>query len=435
MAVSQEKPVKANKQCQIKQKKGKNRKNKPPSNEEENPAVNRKETCAVIESIPSGKSVKKFSGKSVKKPSGKSVKKLSGKSVKKKRAVPKKENVSEQGDVTDKVLNGVEGDLVDNLGQNETADDPPRMKKKKTGENKGTHSENEGEEELVISTSVIDQALETESAEAGQNSPTQERKKNKGNNPGTNLDDTKTVCINGDDANVKNKVYKRKRVVENGKAKKKRKIKGNGAISIVKESVNAKADSDKSTGGTQNDDKVGPHEKNNDEPETKKRKKMKLKIKRTDKENDELIKKSDESEDVVETCQLEPATFEDQESQKKYTRLKLLGGNKKGSDKKKLGKKLKVKKSDQSSDKQAEDEEAPPAKLAMSKIQERLLTIALESPEGLGFGNEGGNGNTYRKKFNFDFKDQDSFIKISHGDGILMIDPTVSKSIKFSDDD
>ena len=428
MAVSQEKPVKANKQCQIKQKKGTKRKNKPPSNEETNPAVNRKETCAVIESIPSRKSVKKFSGKSVKKPSGKS--------VRKKCAVKKKENVSKQGGVTNKVLNGVDGDLVDNLGQNETADEPPRKKMKKKGENKETHSESKGKEERVNSTSVIDQALETESAVAEQTNPTQKRKKKKGNNPGTNLDDTKTVCINGDDANVKSKVYKRKRVVVNGKAKKKGQRKVNGANSEVKESVNAKADSDKSTGGTQNDDKVGPHEGNNDEPETKKKKKMKLKINCTDKENDELNKKKDkESEEAVKTGQWETATFENKESQKKQTCIKLLGGNKKRSDKKKLGKKLKVKKGDQSSDKQAEDEEAPPAKLAMSKIQERLLTIALESPDGLGFGNEGGNGNKYRKKFNFDFKDQDAFIKISHGDGILMIDPTVSKSIKFSDDD
>ena len=428
MAVSQEKPVEANKQCQIKQKKGTKRKNTPPSNEEANPAVNRKETCAVIEGIPSGKSVKKFSGKSVKKPSGKS--------VKKKRAVQKKENVSEQGGVTDKVLNGVEGELVDNLSQNETADDPPRKKKKKKGENKGTHSENKGEEERVNSTSVIDQALETESAEARQTNPTQKRKKKKGNNPGTNLDDNKAVCVNGDDANVESKVFKRKRLVENGKTKKKRKIKGKCANSEVKESVSAKADSDKSTGGMQNDDKVGPHEGNNDEPETKKRKKTKLKINCTDKENDELNKKSDKkSEEAVKTGQWETATFENKESQKKQTCIKLLGGNKKRSDKKKLGKKLKVKKGDQSSDKQTEDEDAPPAKLAMTKIQERLLTIALESPDGLGFGNEGGNGNTYRKKFNFDFKDQDSFIKISHGDGILMIDPTVSKSIKFSDDD
>ena len=225
-------------------------------------------------------------------------------------------------------------------------------------------------------------------------------------------------------------------MVENGKAKKKGQRKVNGANSEEKESVNAKADSDKSTGGTQNDDKVGPHEGNNDEPETKKRKKMKLKIKCTDKENDELNKKNDkESEEAVKTGQWETATFENKESQKKQTCIKLLGGNKKRSDKKKLGKKLKVKKGDQSSDKQTEDEDVPPAKLAMSKIQERLLTIALESPDGLGFGNEGGNGNKHRKQFNFDFKDQDSFIKISHGDGILMIDPTVSKSIKFSDDD
>ena len=401
MAVSQEQPVETNK---IKQKKGKKRKNKPPSNEETNPAVNRKDTCAVIESIPSGKSVKK------------------------KCAVQENENISERYGVIDKVLNGVEGDLRDNLGQNETADEPPRKKKKRKGENKG-------EGELVNSTSVIDQALEKESAEAGQTNPTQKkkRKKNKGNNPGTNLDDTKTVCVNGDDANVNRKVYEGDSVVENGKDKKKRKRKGNGANSEVKE-----PDSDKSTGGTQNDDTVGSQEQNNDEPETKKRKKMKSKKKRADKENNELIKKSDKSEEAVSTGQCETATFENKESQKKYTCIKFLGANKKGSDQKKLGKKVKVKKGDQ------QDEDAPPAKLAMSKIQERLLTIALESHNekasslnkdqgvDLGFEKEGGDGNKYQKKFNSDFKNQNSF---SHKQGKLHIDTTASKSVKFSDDD
>ena len=408
MAVSQEKPVETNK---IKQKKAKKRKNKPPSNEETNPAVDRKDTSAVLEPIPSGKSVKK------------------------KRAVQENENISEPCGVTDKVLNGVEGDLVGNLGQNETADEPPRKKKKRKEEKKG-------EEERVNSTSVIDQALETESAEAGQTSPSQKkkRKKNKGNNPGTNLDDTKTVCVNADDADASSKEYKGERVVENVKAKKKGQRKGNGANSEVKE-----PDFYKSAGGTQNGDRVGPQEQNNDEPETKKRKKMKSNKKRTDKENNELIKKSDiESEEAVKNGQLETPTFEDKESQKKYTCIKFLGGNKKGSDQQKLAKKLKVKKGDQSSDKQAEDEEAPPAKLVMSKIQERLLTIALESQNekassfnkdqgvDLGFEKEGGDGNKYQKNFNSDFKNQNSF---SHQQGKLRIDTTASKSVKFSDDD
>ena len=405
MAVSQEQPVEANK---IKQKKGKKRKNKPHSNEETNPVVDRKDTCAVVEPIPSGKSVKK------------------------KGSVQEKENISEQCGVIDKVLNGVEGDLGDNVGQNETADEPPRKKKRRKIKNKETHSENKGEEERVNSTSVIDQALETESV--GQTSPPQKkkRKKNKGNKSGTNLDDTKTACVNGDDANVNSKVYKGDSVVENGKAKKKRKRKGNGANSEVKESVNAKADSDKSTGDTQNDDEVGLHEGNNDEPETKERKKKKSKKKRTHKENDELKKSDKELEEVVHTGQWETATFEDKERQKKF--IKLLGGNKKGSDTKKLGKKFK----------KGEDEDAPPAKLAMSKIQERFFTNALESQYekalsfnknrgvGLGFENKGGDGNKYQKKFSSDLKNQNSF---SHQQGKLRIDITASKSVKFSDDD
>ena len=396
-------PVEANKK---KQKRGKKRKNKLPNNEETNPTVNRKDTCAVIENIPSGMSVKK------------------------KRAFQEKESISEQCSVTDKVLNGVEEDLVDNFGQNETADDPPRKKKKRKRENKETHSENKGEEEWVNSTSVIDQALETESIEKTSPPQKKKRKKNKGNNPGTNLDDTTTVCVNGDDTN--SKVNKGESVVENGKAKKKkkRKRKGKGANSEVKESVGAKADSDKSTGGTQTDDKV-------DEPETKKRKKKKSKKKRTHKENDELVKKSDkESEEVIQTGQWGTATFEDKERQKKF--IKLLGGNKKGSDKKKLGKKYKK------GDKQADNEEAPPAKLAMSKIQERFFTNALESQYekalsfnknrgvGLGFENEGSDGNKYQKKFSSDFKNQNSF---SHQQSKLHIDITASKSVKFSDDD
>ena len=80
----------------------------------------------------------------------------------------------------------------------------------------------------------------------------------------------------------------------------------------------------------------------------------------------------------------------------------------------------------------------------MSKIQERFFTNALESQYekalsfnknrgvGLGFENNGGDGNKYQKKFSSDLKNQNSF---SHQQGKLRIDITASKSVKFSDDD
>ena len=372
----------------------------------------------------------------------------------KKHVVVEKENTTVDCAEVDKTK--ISSDIIDGSCLIESSNGKSKKGKKRKRERKETFTEYNNCEGESCSASLISSGLtgETPDMDIGV-SPRKKRKgKNKERIKENNLITNEMKTVNADVVSVQTD----NECIEKLKSKRKKKPKRTKDTSIVTE-VNDSIDASacKDSGSSPQDAEKNSENINKQDVENKKRKKMKLKKKHKSKETDEdertsfetvcdnkkhrnkhekknnQVIKFEEGKPVssetngVAVGQWQTADFEDSDRQNKF--FKLLGGYKKGCDKNLLGNKFSIgcsnglqSKMSKGSPPQGKNDDVPQGpRLAMSKIQEKLYTIALESQyeKALAFNQQRGKGLGYEKKPEEGKK--------------FHIDVKKSKSVKFSE--